>query len=99
MQFEIGPFEGRETEVDDGGVKRVDRVFEIKGKIIIMYVQFSGLSNEILCKILPDSPVSVLISSGECGESKLLCFKAKVIELIGVGIETKDYSTQTVEIG
>ena len=74
---EVGPREECQREIDGGRIEGVDRVVEIQAEIF-SGIQRPGLADESFCKILPDSPVALVVGVRESGlgnrlrESKMM---------------------------
>lgn len=52
----------------------------------------------MVVKILPDAPISVLVSPSKGGECKFLCTKSEVVQCVRVGVQTQNDPSQTVDV-
>ncbi len=95
--LERRPREERETEVDGGGVERIDGLVEIDAKSVID-VQASGDADQGLSEVGMDAPVAQLVGVGQ-GAARYIAPDAHVVELGILGTQTGLDVAQALAIG
>lgn len=97
LQFEVGPFEGGKTEIDDRGIEDVDGVIKFDRKIIVLRIESADSGDEVFGEVTPDAPVAELVGTGEGREREMFGAEAQVVELVAVCIETGNDATETLK--
>jgi len=93
----VRPRKESESQIDGGGIQRIDRVVQIQPEIFA-YIEWPCFAHQALGQILPDAPVSNFV--GVC-ESRFgnRFGEAKVIECFGAGVEASGDVAQTIPRG
>jgi len=93
----LSPRKQRQTEIDRGGVQRVDSLIEFDAERFVA-VETSRLLDQHLCEVGIDSPVADLVGMGQ-GVARNLTADAHVIELGRGSSQTRFDVSQALSVG
>lgn len=91
------PGKDRETQIDRGGIERVDGIFEIEPERLVG-VKSSGCADQALCEVAVDAPIPRRVGIGQ----RVACHRAaksQVIELGALHTQTRFDVAQALAIG
>jgi len=94
---ELSPRKQRQAQIDSGSIESVDGLIELDAERFVA-VKVARQSDEHMCEVGVDSPVADLIGVGQ-GIARNLTVNAHVIELGGLGSQTRFDISETLSIG
>ena len=94
---EVGPREQCQTQIDGGGVQRIERFLETQTDVLAL-MQFDRYGNQSMTECFEHSPVASLVGIGQ-GGTGYLAANSDVVELGALRIQTSHQIAQALASG